>query len=305
MLKYLYRDGDENITLVKAVKRQLSEWSTETKLARKQYAYKDFKILSKWIGNYHRGMFFQPLLSKDTTDITLIKSHRPVRITFRKNQSDLYILRENFVHNIYDFEYEKFLPEVSYILDLGANIGLSSLYFQMRFQNAQIICVEPVQENIEILKQNAYINNFSWEVEKAAIQAKQAEVILYPNEWWSSSTVTKSVANKRESHTGRFEHKLKLTPKKIKGLTVSNILDKYQIATADILKMDIEGAEEQCILDSPQWLRRVKVLIIEIHEKYVNRNKITTALAKNGFTMMSGRSGPTDVFINEEVLNYA
>lgn len=53
--------------------------------------------------------------------------------------------------------------------------------------------------------------------------------------------------------------------------------------------MDIEGAEEQSLLESSEWLQHVRILIIEIHEKYVNRKKITNVLTNAGFRQISGR----------------
>ncbi len=47
------------------------------------------------------------------------------------------------------------------ILDLGANIGTSAIYFQRRFPNAHIACVEPSPGNLAMLERNHRLNALS------------------------------------------------------------------------------------------------------------------------------------------------
>ncbi|BDS11589.1 FkbM family methyltransferase [Aureispira anguillae] len=303
MFKYLRRDGDPKMSLYQVAKRQFSEWSEEKKQAKEQVSKEEFKTLAFWLKKYHMGMFFQPLISRETAKIKLTLHNRPLVLEFRQNQSDLYILRENFIQNIYDFDYESIVPNVKSVVDLGANIGLTSLYFQNRFPNAKVVCVEPVSHNVEMIKKNASNNNFSWGVETAAIQSSVGSVTLYPNEWWSSSTVNKDIADKRQSNEGRVEYNHKLPPEEVEAIPVDVVFDRHNMDIVDILKMDIEGAEEPAILDNPKWFQRVRILIVEIHDKYVDRKKITKALLDAGFEGIVGRKGPTNVFINRRLEN--
>ena len=45
-------------------------------------------------------------------------------------------------------------------LDVGANIGMYSLYFLSLVKNKMVICVEPFQKNFELLTQNLRLNNY-------------------------------------------------------------------------------------------------------------------------------------------------
>ncbi|MCL2311015.1 MAG: FkbM family methyltransferase, partial [Firmicutes bacterium] len=293
--KYLHRDGDIQMSLWKLIKRELSESREEKALAKKKFSKKTYREFSPWISYYHRGMFFKPTLSKEVAKVHIYEKNN-LKINFRKNQSDIYILRENFVSEIYDFDFEKYVVDAKVIMDLGANIGLSSLYFQSRFKNAKIYCVEPVKQNIDILFKNSEDNNFNWEIIRGAIQEKNGFVTLYPNEWWSSSTVTNSVANHRENKKGRLEKIYKLPTEKVDSYSIDYLMEKYNLDQIDILKMDIEGAEESVVMYGDNWLKKVKILIIEIHDKYVNRKIITKKLLDFGFVQQIGRNGPTDVF---------
>ncbi len=56
---------------------------------------------------------------------------------------------------------DSFTPEN--IIDLGANIGMSSLYLADRFPDAKIIGVEPDGENGEMLKKSSELSQrFIW-----------------------------------------------------------------------------------------------------------------------------------------------
>src|SRR5579863_1356318 len=45
------------------------------------------------------------------------------------------------------------------ILDLGANIGASALYFATLWPHASIACVEPHAENLSVLRRTVALNN--------------------------------------------------------------------------------------------------------------------------------------------------
>ena len=79
-----------------------------------------------------------------------------IRLTVRTNGgADAFIHGEVFEHNYYRLPV-KSAPET--ILDLGANIGLTAVYFGRLFPRAQLACVEPVPANQRVLEQNVQLN---------------------------------------------------------------------------------------------------------------------------------------------------
>ncbi|MGW4365722.1 FkbM family methyltransferase [Nocardia takedensis] len=295
-LDYLKRDGDPPMSLLDRVRREITECGVELWDARRAAPVADLPKLGVWIVGYHAGMFFHPMASREISTVR-VRAGEPVTARFRRNQSDLYILRENFVQRIYGFDYRSYVGEPRVIVDLGANIGLSALYFQSVFPSARIVCAEPVADNVAMLRENARVNGFSWEVAEAAIAGADGTVTLYPNEWWSSSTTTGHVAQARESNSGRLESVLRLPSTEVEAVEVGTLLDRYGIETVDILKMDIEGAEAEVLAGDTAWLDRVRLLIIEIHTKYVDEDAVVDHLTAAGFTRVPGRTGPTDVFV--------
>src|SRR6188768_1534660 len=47
------------------------------------------------------------------------------------------------------------------ILDVGANVGYSTLYFKRYFPEAEIICIEPDKSNLLQITKNTAVNNFN------------------------------------------------------------------------------------------------------------------------------------------------
>src|SRR6478735_3004416 len=67
------------------------------------------------------------------------------KIYLRPRHTDYAILNQIFVDKQYLPNHS--LSNVKVILDAGANIGLSALYFHQRFPDARIICLEPEEQN--------------------------------------------------------------------------------------------------------------------------------------------------------------
>ena len=76
-------------------------------------------------------------------------------LLIRKKSSDLTVFEEIFNYNCYSFSSD-YLNELRspLILDLGANIGLASVYFSQFCTDGTYICVEPNQDNINTLFYN-------------------------------------------------------------------------------------------------------------------------------------------------------
>lgn len=54
----------------------------------------------------------------------------------------------------------------------------------------------------------------------------------------------------------------------LKGISVDTLMEKNGWARTEILKMDIEGAEKEILSADVGWLKKVKLLIIELHDNF-------------------------------------
>jgi FkbM family methyltransferase len=292
--RYLHRDGDDR-TWPWLVGRELRECAADMRRSAR-YPLRDRPRLAFWAAAYHAGMFAHPMASRRVGHAWVTVGGRRLKVRFRRNQSDLYILRENFLYEIYDFAYESRLGSVATVVDLGANIGLSGLWFQGRFPGARLVCVEPVAENVELLRENARVNGLGWAVEQAAVAASTGPVTLYPNEWWSSSSTTREVSDARTGSRTRLERLLQLPTTQVHGWSVADLMARHGLDAIDVLKVDVEGAEADVFAGDTPWLESVRLVVMEVHRKYVDPAPIVAHLASHGLRLVPGRRGPCDVF---------
>jgi hypothetical protein len=52
----------------------------------------------------------------------------------------------------------------------------------------------------------------------------------------------------------------------VEAVSVDEMINEFQLDGIDILKIDIEGSEEQVFLNEPTWLKKVRMIFCEIHE---------------------------------------
>jgi FkbM family methyltransferase len=170
-------------------------------------------------------------------------------VSLRNNFSDKAIFYQVFYHRQYYLE-QLLSIKAKYILDAGANIGLATLYFSTLYPTANILALEPEEENFQLLLNNTkmYPNVTSIE---AALWGKDENIAIQNPDSLAASFIV-------ESKTDAL----------VPGLTVDTLLKKNNWGQIDILKMDIEGAEKEIFSADTNWLKKVKVLIIELHDNY-------------------------------------
>jgi hypothetical protein len=54
----------------------------------------------------------------------------------------------------------------------------------------------------------------------------------------------------------------------VRVVTMADVIAAEKLERIDVLKIDIEGAERMLLAGSPDWLRRVDLLLIEMHDGY-------------------------------------
>ncbi len=157
--------------------------------------------------------------------------------------SFIWQFKEIFVNEIYRFESENNSPV---IFDCGANIGISCLYFKRLYPDARIKAFEADPIIANILKQNLIKNGIS-------------DVEVINKAVWIDD---KGIEFGRDGADGGS---IKASSNKIKIGTIrlKELLDKEE--RVDFLKIDIEGAEYEVLIDCSESLGNVKNVFIEYH----------------------------------------
>lgn len=72
-----------------------------------------------------------------------------------------------------------------------------------------------------------------------------------------------------------------------RGITISEIFEKYKLQSVSFLKCDIEGSEFDVFAGDATWLKRVDNIAMEVHRDTGDPNAIVCALAKSGFETLT------------------
>lgn len=191
-------------------------------------------------------------------------------VYLRPNTSDIPVFHQIFTSTEYDVNFNQ---KVDLIIDAGANIGLSSVYFANKYPNAKILSIEPEEGNYNILLKNTSLY-------KNIIPIKKA---LY------NKICTLNIVDTGKGEFGYMIESISdNTPiGKTTSITINKLIEEYDIKHIDILKLDIEGAERELFLtDYKNWLSRVRCLIIELHDdmKQGASKAFFTAISKFNFS---------------------
>jgi FkbM family methyltransferase len=172
-------------------------------------------------------------------------------IWLRRNTSDLAVALKILEGYEYDLNLD-FEPRV--VIDAGANIGVSSLFFAKRFPKARIHAIEPEESNFSLLQSNCEgIEN----------------IVAHRAALWPYSTQLLVSDTKAEKWAFSFEERCGMG--NIPAITIADIVKQEGTDIIDILKLDIEGGEKALFSNGvAEWLPMVKIIIIELHDRFVS-----------------------------------
>jgi FkbM family methyltransferase len=176
----------------------------------------------------------------------------------------LHGLKEIFIDEIY----KQSLPPRPYIIDCGANIGLSVIYMKRLYPDAEIIAFEPDEKNFELLQKN--IGSYGFK----NVQARKEAV-------WIENTVLQFVGE--GSMSSRIDSHPSKSSVQVKAFRLKDLLNR----PIDFLKIDIEGAEFQVLKDIADQLRYVNNLFLEYHGTFSQNSELAllfSIITEKGFS---------------------
>lgn len=175
---------------------------------------------------------------------------------FRFGSTDVHVfdqvIRQDYLKLLYPFSKGRIAEEIEYILDAGANCGLSTYILKALFPGATIVSLEPDPENFEILSKNT----------------KSLEKVHVINAGlWNETGKLKLTGN--HGDWGRVFKKVPDSDQEgMLAYSVQDLLKKFDIPRFDLIKMDIEGSESVVLssFSDIAWLQDTKILFMEIHD---------------------------------------
>lgn len=181
------------------------------------------------------------------------------------------------VHSCIRKIYAKFLPPdpVRLIVDAGANIGDSTVWYLNRFPDATVIAIEPDPENFKMLEQNCRPYGDRAVLIQAALWHNDDDVLrMVDASMESAKSVSKAPGDSEFA---------------CHCVSVQNLLKRSSSERIDIFKCDIEGSELGLFSHgAEEWLPRVRNIAIELHTPEC-RDTVFAATSGQGFSRLRYR----------------
>ncbi len=198
-----------------------------------------------------------------------IRLRNGVVVEYRLNRGDILTVREVWFQEAYRLPFD--LPGTGgTLVDLGGNIGLTSIYLARRHGFERVVMVEPDVANAELARRNCRRNG---------IEARIVEAAIGPRPGKAAFAVHGDHNQGRVDSQGRGN-----------GAELST---EVQVTTMDevtgagepvrLVKLDIEGGEQDLLTDRVDWLDRVTAMVAEFHPGLVDYPGLLEVLRRRGF----------------------
>ena len=177
---------------------------------------------------------------------------------------------------------DSFSKKNSFIFwDVGANIGLYSIYNSLKNTNSKTICFEPSTSNLRVLSRNISINNLENNIKIFSIPLTNKEnTFLTMNE----GDFIEGGALNSFGENFNFEGK-KFTSKnkyQLFGTTINYLLKNNLLEVPDYIKIDVDGIEHLILEGAGEYLgnKKIKSLSIEINENFTEQYQNVIGIMK-------------------------
>jgi len=210
----------------------------------------DYGFLKAGLDVYYRSLF---LVNHDAKNMLIFKSMNGYKhpLCMRWGTSDYDCFQQIFIDN--EYACLNGIRDPKLIVDCGAYVGYSTIWFLNRYPTAYSVALEPDPSNLCICQKNL------------SVYGKR--VSLIHSAVWPYET---SLLLDKQSGKGRWGTQVRECQLVKKGDTkavdIYRILRRTGYENIDILKLDIEGSEKYIFSNNyEKWLDRVKNIVIEIH----------------------------------------
>ena len=184
--------------------------------------------------------------------------------------------------------------------DIGANIGLYSIYNSIKYPKSTTIAFEPSSSNLRVLTRNISINNLEKNIKIVPIPLSNKENIFQE---MSEGQFIEGGALNTFGEKYNFEgNEFKSTMKyNLLGTTINYFLENSILDIPDYIKIDVDGIEHLILEGGDKFLnnKKVKSLSIEINENFKEQyEKILNLMKKYEFTLLHKKHND-DMFLEQ------
>ncbi len=173
--------------------------------------------------------------------------------------------------------------------DIGANIGLYSIYAATKHKNINVFSFEPSTSNLRVLSRNISINNLNSNIQIVPIAIGESKE--YFSKFYESNFEEGGALNSFKYDKNFAGNKLDYSNSyNILGLSLDELIEKTNINCPKYIKIDVDGLEHLVLKGSEKLLKlnELREIFIEVNQDYAEQFKTVTKLMKeNNFSLFS------------------
>ena len=184
-------------------------------------------------------------------------THNNIPLTFFDvSTSAPWIINEIFFQNSYNLDHIQLSPG-DIVIDIGANIGILSIYLALKFQ-VKVLAFEPLPSNYAYLKKNIEEN-------KAYTVYPFPLAVTGDGRFLELRCMTENLGGANAYVTNEQP----FMTAQASSITLQHIFDSFSLDKVKLLKIDCEGGEYEIFQSTPQkYLKRIEYLIGEFHHLF-------------------------------------
>ena len=187
--------------------------------------------------------------------------------------------------------------------DIGANIGLYSIYASVKFKNINVISFEPSSSNLRILSRNISINNLENKIKICQFPLSNLtnHFSMMRETFFIEGGAMNTFGNNIDFEGKKFESKMNYS---ILGTNIKSLLDQKILDLPNYIKIDVDGTEHLILEGADNYLinPNIKEILIEINENFSDQKRnVFEIMEKNNFKFIWKRNNID--FIENKNLN--
>lgn len=180
--------------------------------------------------------------------------------------------------------------------DIGANIGLYSIYAALKFPKLKVIAFEPSLNNLPVLSRNIYINKLldRISISQFPLSNEENKFLTFRENDFIEGGGLNAFGVKFDYENKSFEGKNNY---KIFGSSINNILDNNILEIPDYIKIDVDGIEHMILEGGNKYLsnKKIKQIIVEFNESFKEQlDRCDKILKNNNFRFVKKDSADFD-----------
>ena len=245
----------------------------------KKILKKVISVFLSWLPSTLLGRFIYQKIINAAMNQKKVVSYRSHQMTFTvPNGLNQYRISTFATKEPETLEWIEAIPEGSVLWDVGANIGLYTIY-AAKARNCRVFAFEPSVFNLELLARNIFLNSQQSQVTIVPIALSDrvgTSTFKMSNTDWGGalSTFGESFDQNGKTINEVFEYSTI-------GISMNDVVKLLEVSLPKFIKIDVDGIEHFILRGGADVLQRVESVLVEINDDFTAQAVQTEQHLKN------------------------